>query len=290
MEIKCTEYLTWQSAGPAKIPQPVGDVLPTWWRQLPGDMSSVQEQNQDHRQILTDHGNRSARFCLGLRGAHNLGWTIPLERKLGLLQPQQSRPALPTNPTMSWKTFYHGVRDSSWPDCDSESQFWDLPQHIQQELVNVHGYRPPSDQTMLRPFMKLQNLHPAMLEGSVWSQRVNGDYQWGIKLVTFPWRAVLPLGWRLLIMAHPLEWSHDWHVFSGCVDAGYYNQRPSTGSFWQWPYAMQEDRCYFNIEVVLAYRLPHVVIPMNTCLFSAVPVWDPDYQPRPFRGHPSFVG
>jgi hypothetical protein len=152
----------------------------------------------------------------------------------------------------------------------------------------VGGSNAHSNVPTYKPFVHVLHLHPAMLEGSVWSQQVDGDYQWGVTLVTWPWRAVLPLGWRLLIMAHPLEWSRDWHVFTGCVDGNYLRTVGRTGGFWQWPYDMQDDLCYFKVETVLAYRFPRTIIPQDTCLFSAVPVWDPDYQPKAYRPHPSF--
>ena len=274
MEIKCTDYLTWQSAAPTdsvQVPRPVGDVLPDWWRRMPGNISHAREQNLEHRQILTDHGNRSARFCLGLRGAHNLGWTIPLEEPLTL--DTQGRVPRSTPPR---------------PNSGAGSQSGDLLQHTRQELQQIDSYNAPRNVPANKPFVHVLHLHPAMLEGSVWSQQVDGDYQWGVSLVSWPWRAVLPMGWRLLIMAHPLEWSHDWHVFTGCVDGNYLRTVSSAGSFWQWPYAMQDDLCYFKLETAVAYRLPRITIPTDTCLFSAVPVWDPDYQPKTYRPHPVF--
>lgn len=269
VEIKCTEYLSWQSADniePSQIPRPVGDVLPAWWRQMPGNVSHAREHNLDHRQILTDHGNRSARFCLGLRGAHNLGWTIPLETSLDLT--------------------FHGRRQKpATPSLDSDAQSPTIWQPIEQ----MQGHPVYNNVPEFRPFVHIMHLHPAMLEGSVWSQQVDGLYQWGVALVSWPWRAVLPQGWRLLIMAHPLEWSHDWHVFTGCVDGNYLHHVGSQGGHWKWPHAMQDNLCYFKVETVIAYRLPYVSIPMDTCLFSAVPVWDPEYKPKTFRPHPSFL-
>jgi len=42
----------------------------------------------------------------------------------------------------SWITFYDQIRDPSWPDCDKEEDFYNLPEHIQTECVEVFGYRP----------------------------------------------------------------------------------------------------------------------------------------------------
>ena len=41
-----------------------------------------------------------------------------------------------------WQVFYQRVRDPSWPDCDVEEEFKDLPAWIQQELQDIHGYQP----------------------------------------------------------------------------------------------------------------------------------------------------
>jgi hypothetical protein len=42
----------------------------------------------------------------------------------------------------TWKEFYHEIKDSSWPACDSESDFMSLPQHIRTECIDVFGYAP----------------------------------------------------------------------------------------------------------------------------------------------------
>jgi hypothetical protein len=39
----------------------------------------------------------------------------------------------------AWKEFYNDIRQSDWPDCDSESQFESLPRHIQDICMNC-GY------------------------------------------------------------------------------------------------------------------------------------------------------
>lgn len=38
----------------------------------------------------------------------------------------------------SWNTFYQDVRDATWPDCSRQERDL-LPEHIQQELNQVHG-------------------------------------------------------------------------------------------------------------------------------------------------------
>lgn len=41
-----------------------------------------------------------------------------------------------------WQTFYSQVRDPSWPDCNNESDFNLLPEHIQKECIEKFGYVP----------------------------------------------------------------------------------------------------------------------------------------------------
>lgn len=41
-----------------------------------------------------------------------------------------------------WINFYEQVKDTNWPDCYNEDEFYDLPAHIQQECILVHGYCP----------------------------------------------------------------------------------------------------------------------------------------------------
>ena len=45
----------------------------------------------------------------------------------------------------AWLTFWNMVRDPAWPHCDRESDFHDLPPHIQRECIEVHGYVPKCD-------------------------------------------------------------------------------------------------------------------------------------------------
>lgn len=42
----------------------------------------------------------------------------------------------------TWQEFYEQIKDPSWPDCESESGFADLPERIQQECRTVFGYQP----------------------------------------------------------------------------------------------------------------------------------------------------
>lgn len=42
----------------------------------------------------------------------------------------------------TWQEFYDEVRDPSWPDCSTEDEFVNLPEHIQRECQEVFGYIP----------------------------------------------------------------------------------------------------------------------------------------------------
>ena len=42
----------------------------------------------------------------------------------------------------TWQEFYSSIRDPSWPDCEQEEDFKQLPKHIQIECCTVFGYHP----------------------------------------------------------------------------------------------------------------------------------------------------
>tara|TARA_R110000868_G_scaffold411113_1_gene701843 strand:- start:950 stop:1858 length:909 start_codon:yes stop_codon:yes gene_type:complete len=46
------------------------------------------------------------------------------------------------NNQTKWITFYEQIKDSSWPDCYCEEDFYKLPEHIQEECINIFGYNP----------------------------------------------------------------------------------------------------------------------------------------------------
>jgi hypothetical protein len=41
-----------------------------------------------------------------------------------------------------WINFYEQIKDSTWPECYKEEDFYNLPKHIQEECITVHGYQP----------------------------------------------------------------------------------------------------------------------------------------------------
>jgi organic radical activating enzyme len=42
----------------------------------------------------------------------------------------------------TWQEFYDQIRDSTWPNCHTESDFDSLPEAIKRECTDVFGYRP----------------------------------------------------------------------------------------------------------------------------------------------------
>jgi len=47
----------------------------------------------------------------------------------------------------AWTEFYNSIKDSTWPDCESEEGFVDLPEVVQKECMQVFGYVPGSFRT-----------------------------------------------------------------------------------------------------------------------------------------------
>lgn len=244
MQIQVTDYLCWERAqlkNPDNFfpePQQLKTCLPQWFRDLPANLKNLNLQdNIQNQSMLIDHGYRSAKLCLGLRGIRTLGWTISLTHNL-------------TNPAM----------------------------------YAPHDGNVGRMETML---------HPAMLTGSGFDQlRKDGAYEWEIRIVSFPWRACMAPGWRLMITAHPLLWSPDWFCFSGCVDANYRHNGTNIGSFYNFEYDMDLGLNYYNVEIVLAIRAcanRTVTIPAGSCVFSLIPIYDPDYQAPEFKEFPNFV-
>lgn len=42
----------------------------------------------------------------------------------------------------NWQQFYNDIKDPAWPACNSESEFAQLPDYIQQECISTFGYVP----------------------------------------------------------------------------------------------------------------------------------------------------
>jgi hypothetical protein len=254
MQLQVTDYLCWERAQPENSanffpgwepcpiedwsePQQLKNCLPQWFRNLPANLKNLNfSESVPDQEMLHQHGHRSAKLCLGLRGIRTVGWTIPLTHDL--------------------------TAPATYPG---------------------HNGNVGRKETML---------HPAMLTGSGFDQlREDGSYEWEIRIISFPWRARMAPGWRLMITSHPLTWSKDWFCFSGCVDANYRHDGTNIGSFWNFDYTMDLSQNYYNIELVIAIRSEAkntITIPKETCLFSMVPLYDPDYQPTEFKEFPNF--
>jgi hypothetical protein len=132
-------------------------------------------------------------------------------------------------------------------------------------------------------------LHPEMLHGTSWCAKDQHDkYVWTIKIISFPWRAKMRQGFRLMITSYPLDWSTDWFCFSGCVDANYHTRDGrNIGSFWDFEETIDPEYRYYNVETVMAIKTSNAKIPPGSLIFSMIPIWDPEYQPAEFKGFPN---
>lgn len=122
---------------------------------------------------------------------------------------------------------------------------------------------------------------PQMLHGTKWSSiDGEGNEEYVLRIVTFPWRARMSKGWRLLITDYAMDWSDDWFCFSGAPD-GNLNARKqgSIGSQYVSAIPLDPNKYnYYNVEMVLAIR-KGCTIPKDTVLFTAIPIYDPEYIP-----------
>jgi hypothetical protein len=116
-EIKVSENLTWESARVDSFlqdfdcgsPQPIRDFIPDWYRSLKGDLCSYRDDSWRY--------NHTARYCKGLQGLRNVGWTIPLPVDITAKQNVVSRKLVV--PEMLYGTM--------WNEKDAEGKHvWDL--------------------------------------------------------------------------------------------------------------------------------------------------------------------
>jgi hypothetical protein len=119
-----------------------------------------------------------------------------------------------------------------------------------------------------------------MLHGTLWAEQVNNEYVWARPMIlAWPWRARMAPGWRLLMNNYSLDWSSDFHCFSGYVDANH------GSGFWGWSQPMDPAFNYYNVETVVIMK-PHSTVPAGSAVFSMIPIYEPNYVPRPFGGYP----
>jgi len=291
MEIRVNDYLTWQSAQSSSVqtiidesasmsccPVPVRETLPNWWKKLPGNVNEATGCPVHNQQIIDNHGKRSARHCLGLRGDLSLGYSIQCNERIEL-DPHKNY----------WKKFYQAVKDFSWPDCSDAGMFESLPLHIQKECREAHGYDPHGSYNFPVTNLHTVELHPEMLHGSIWSEKNADDtYCWRIFVLSWPWRAKMSKGWRLLMTANPFHWSRSWHAFTGCVDENYRHDGYNINYFWNFDYPIDENFSYYNVETVIAIDSDYTLLDAGISVMNMIPVWDPDYQPKKFKDHPSY--
>lgn len=166
----------------------------------------------------------------------------------------------------------------------------------QQTIRNCLGFRGisqigytiplPETVTLYDTYFNRGRLHPDMLHGTAWANRRNdgqpwapGDYspyEYGIRLLHWPWRARMAPGWRLLILPYLLDWSQDWQEFAGIVEPNYeVNNGTDIGSGLKWTEPIRNEYNYYNIETVVAVRRS-AIIAQGTVTFTAVPMYDPE--------------
>lgn len=152
----------------------------------------------------------------------------------------------------------------------------------------------PEEITLYDTYFNRGRLHPDMLHGTKWALSEPGrqwapeDYspfKYGIRLLHWPWRARMALGWRLLILPYLLDWSDDWQEFAGTVEPNYEIEAGTgigVGLKWTQPIDCQYN--YYNIETVLAVHRART-IPQGTVTFSVVPYFDPELLTLQTKGN-----
>lgn len=133
-------------------------------------------------------------------------------------------------------------------------------------------------------------LHPEMIHGTKWAAAPGGPwvgteehiqlvdyspYEYRFKLLSWPWRAKMAPGWRLLILPYLLDWSDDWNEFAGAVEPNYQiHNGTGIGSMLEWTQPIDTNYNYYNLETVLALKRT-AIIPKGTVTFCALPYFDP---------------
>ena len=132
-------------------------------------------------------------------------------------------------------------------------------------------------------------LHPEMLHGTKWARQPGGPwpdptctppwdtspYEYRLKLLSWPWRAKMSAGWRLLILPYLLDWSDDYFEFAGAVEPNYYvNQGTNIGESMKWTQHIDTTYNYYNLETVVAFKRT-CTVEKGKLIFCAVPVYDP---------------
>ena len=150
--------------------------------------------------------------------------------------------------------------------------------------VSQLGYTIPLDSNLhtgiTRGSWRYTDLLQEMLHGTQWAEKVDDKYVWARpRIVAWPWRAKMPRGWRLMMNDYALDWNKNFHCFSGHVEANH------GSGMWGWNKPMDPEFNYYNVETVVIMK-NQTQIASGSAVFSMIPIYDPDYIPKPFTGYP----
>ena len=170
----------------------------------------------------------------------------------------------------------------------------------QQTIRNCLGFRGlatvgytiplPEEVNTYDTYFNRGRLHPDMLygtrfanrteDGKPWTTGDSSPYQFGVRLLHWPWRARMAPGWRLLILPYLLDWPADWNEFAGMVEPNYdVHNGTSIGSGLEWTQPVDPAYNYYNLETVIAFQR-NTVIAKDTVTFCAVPLFDPELEEK----------
>jgi len=136
-------------------------------------------------------------------------------------------------------------------------------------------------------------VHPSMMPGTIFANKgtisfASGDsskYEYRLRILNYPWRAKMAKGWNLLLLPYLLDWSHDWHKFSGIVEPNYQivdGTQISTAMKWTTP--IDPGYNYYNIQPVIAIKRRIKKLEKGTLTFCAVPIFDPELLDKQTEG------
>ena len=156
------------------------------------------------------------------------------------------------------------------------------------------GYTIPLPETLdgYDTYFNRGQLHPQMLYGTHWANRVDGirwaqndfsPYEYRIRLLHWPWRAKMAQGWRLLILPYLLDWSTDWNEFAGMVEPNYQIcGDTSIGTSLKWTQRIDTNYNYYNLETAIAIKRSADVA-QGTLVFCALPLFDPELKEKQIK-------
>jgi hypothetical protein len=121
-QVLVNDYLTWESARlddflqnfDCPPPTPLSEYIPSWYKNLKGDLSHYRTDQWRY--------NHTARWCRGLQGISQIGWTIPLPVEIGLQESTIGRKSLV--PEMLYGTVWNEKDDAGHHVWDFTIVFW----------------------------------------------------------------------------------------------------------------------------------------------------------------------